>query len=176
MEPADESEDLSGLTGCALAFNPGIIGVYLWVLLPNAWLRHVWVICIINLVFAPLILGLIGSLRDVFRARLTEESLTFITFAIISGVLGLPAIFGLDYYTIALHNAHAFSPHIDKFGAIYYAWGTLTTVGSDIGARSAWARSITIVQMVFGLAVFGVIVTVLIARVAGRLNARPTTE
>jgi len=109
-------------------------------------------------------------MKDVFRRQIGESGFVALILVTTTGILGTPGIFGLDYYAIAIHNANAFSSHIDRLGAIYYAWGTLTTVGSNIGALSGWARSLTIAQMVIDLAVFGVVIAVIIARVTSSLG------
>lgn len=69
----------------------------------------------------------------------------------------LLVLFASVYYTMSSDEPGAFSQHLDKMGAMYFAITTLTTVGyGDIAANSNPARLAVSIQMLFDLIFLGV--------------------
>ncbi len=81
----------------------------------------------------------------------------------VQSVLGLVApiivFFALAYYWLELHDADQFAGLHSRTDALYFAVVTLGTVGyGDIHPTGDAARVVTMVQIVFDLAVIGVLV------------------
>lgn len=97
----------------------------------------------------------------------------------------LTVVFAFTYLSISRADPAAFSEHLNRVDAVYYAVSMISTVGfGDIAAESAAARILVTVQMAFDLALIaGVVRLVVLATriglqrrgVSGALEA-PTPE
>jgi hypothetical protein len=71
----------------------------------------------------------------------------------------------------------SFTEHLDRVGALYYTVSTLSTVGfGDIAARSDAARILVTVQMLFDLALIGVLVRLVILVTRAGLRRQSASE
>ena len=106
-------------------------------------------------------LGLIGlQIRTIVRA----EHPVLRAFEVVAfAVPLLVAVFAFTYLSLSRQEAVSFTEHLDRVGALYYTVSTLSTVGfGDIAARSDAARILVTVQMLFDLALIGVLVRLVI--------------
>jgi hypothetical protein len=101
-----------------------------------------------------------------------REGLAFVfgTLAVsLSGTLGG---FAQTYYVLFGGSPHDFQPALTPMGAAFFTFGTFTTAGSGINAKSGGAQALTIAQMV----VDGFIVLVTISYVVASARPRWSSE
>jgi len=89
----------------------------------------------------------------------------------------LVAVFAFTYLSLSRQEAMSFTEHLDRVGALYYTVSTLSTVGfGDIAAKSDAARILVTVQMLFDLALIGVLVRLLILVTRAGLRRQSASE
>jgi voltage-gated potassium channel len=120
-------------------------------------------------------LGLIGlQIRTIVRA----EHPVLRAFEVVAfAVPLLVAVFAFTYLSLSRQEAVSFTEHLDRVGALYYTVSTLSTVGfGDIAARSDAARILVTVQMLFDLALIGVLVRLVILVTRAGLRRQSASE
>jgi hypothetical protein len=120
-------------------------------------------------------LGLIGlQIRTIVRA----EHPVLRAFEVVAfAVPLLVAVFAFTYLSLSRQEAVSFTEHLDRVGALYYTVSTLSTVGfGDIAARSDAARILVTVQMLFDLALIGVLVRLVILVTRAGLRRQTASE
>ena len=104
-----------------------------------------------------------------WQVRVIMRSRTPRLQAIQAVAIGLPLLlllFAACYVVISANGAGSFSEPLDRTGALYFTVTVFTTVGfGDIVPRSEVARIVTIVQMLVGVTVIGVIAKILLGAV-----------
>jgi voltage-gated potassium channel len=120
-------------------------------------------------------LGLIGvQIRTIVRA----EHPVLRAFEVVAfAVPLLVAVFAFTYLSLSRQEAVSFTEHLDRVGALYYTVSTLSTVGfGDIAARSDAARILVTVQMLFDLALIGVLVRLVVLVTRAGLRRQSASE
>lgn len=86
-------------------------------------------------------------------------------------------VFSLTHYLVSELNPGSYSEPMTRFDALYFTVSTFATVGfGDISAISVPARFVTLVQMIGGLVLIGVVARVLIGTARLRENRRPSSQ
>lgn len=129
-----------------------LLGIYAWWPLEaesptELVIRLCGAVVLLVAVFVLQLRSILRSARPGLRAL---ESLT-------ASILLLLVAFASVYYAMSVEEPSAFSEHLDKLGAMYFAITTLATVGyGDIAAQSDPARLAVSIQMLFDLVFLGV--------------------
>ena len=86
-------------------------------------------------------------------------------------------VFSTTHYLVNALNPGSYSEPMTRFDALYFTVSTFATVGfGDITAISVPARFATLVQMIGGLVLIGVVARVLIGTARRRENRRPSSQ
>ena len=155
-----------------LAMTGGLLVLYALVPIPGASGIGALVGMAIGLIG---FLGLIGlQIRTIVRA----EHPVLRAFEVVAfAVPLLVAVFAFTYLSLSRQEAVSFTEHLDRVGALYYTVSTLSTVGfGDIAARSDAARILVTVQMLFDLALIGVLVRLVILVTRAGLRRQSASE
>lgn len=90
--------------------------------------------------------------------------------------VGLPLLlllFASMYFVIARAAPDSFTQHLGRTDALYFALSTFTTVGfGDIAPRTETARIVTMIQMIVGLIVVGLVVRTVLGAVQVAVRRR----
>jgi hypothetical protein len=96
--------------------------------------------------------------------------------AIQAVAIGLPMLlllFASIYLRISLASPDSFSEALGRTGALYFTVTVFTTVGfGDIAPRSELARILTMIQMITGLLVVGLVAKILLGAVQTAVRRR----
>ena len=116
------------------------------------------------LVLAAGLVALIGLAGWQIRAIVLAEhpvlrALELLAFAVPLVVV----VFAYTYLALAHADAESFSEHLNRVDALYFAVTTMCTVGfGDITAETSTARLLLTAQMLFDLALIGILVRLVI--------------
>jgi voltage-gated potassium channel len=82
-----------------------------------------------------------------------------------SGVASIVGYFALTYWCMGRAEPSAFSEHLSKVDAAYFAVTTFTTTGfGDIHAISGWARAVITAEMVTSVVILIVVIALTLHR------------
>ena len=155
-----------------LAMTGGLLVLYALVPIPGTSGIGALVGMAIGLIGFLVLIGL--QIRTIVRA----EHPVLRAFEVVAfAVPLLVAVFAFTYLSLSRQEAVSFTEHLDRVGALYYTVSTLSTVGfGDIAARSDAARILVTVQMLFDLALIGVLVRLLILVTRAGLRRQSASE
>ncbi|MDG4766805.1 potassium channel family protein [Solwaraspora sp. WMMD406] len=141
--------------------EPGVTGVHRLV---RAAITGVGVLVVAAMVLA--------QVRRQLTADPADVRLTRLAIAIVSGVI----VFALADLVISFSDPGQFVNMTTKTDALYFAIGTLTTVGyGDVHAQGQLARAAVCLQMVFSVGVLATGASLLVKRWTERAAARRPT-
>jgi len=147
-----------------------VVVLVAYFLLPFTRLTEERWLAVFAVALVVLLLTIIQQIRATLRS--THPGLRAAE-ALFTSILLFMVVFGTTHYLVDLYGTGSYSQGMTRVDALYFVTTTLATVGfGDIVPISELARILTMLQMIGGIALLGIVAKVLLGAARSVLDQR----